>query len=417
METVERLLREEFGAPDSTVALERGPLIEGVRRVRRRRRMLTTAAATALMVVAGFGAAQLIPGPRHSPPIGADNPGYRTVLEPPEFISRERGFVVAATCEVEAEGQPSQGAGESAAEAPDCRHSLKVTDDAGRTWQDRPLPGGSDLVRDVEPFDGNTLVVRTDDERWLSRDGGRTWTAVTGSRGTATTIPAGGHVEVAFKGTDEPEGLDILAPDGTVSRLSLPPDLTLGVGFHPARAATDGSFWVPCTTAAKEACVAYSRDNGRSWEQARFNAQPPLPAVELTRISTIDGRTILADVLYQGFASGSAESDDPKPTQHLWRSADGGQNWQPIELPAGRHLGAEVLPNGDAIADFDGRVFRLPAGGTAFQPVPGTPRVHFISRTGPWLHGSANPDAQLGSPEDKTLMSPDGTVWTELKAR
>jgi hypothetical protein len=323
-----------------------------------------------------------------------------------------------------------------------CTYTFSVTEDAGATWQQRTAPGvgtdgtaaGSDGRR-LWVFDQQTVVVgglAGGTDRWLSTDGGRSWSRPQqATPNTVTSAPPGAVLVPSPQATQsppastsesappsagspppvttEPTDFVVIVPDGTTSQLPGPPDVEV---TSDVASASDGSSWAGCRTLpAHEPCVAVTTDHGKTWKTTTLTDLPasygdatPRP----DRVSTVDGHTVYCSVRYQ--VAGASDGRRSDGLLALLRSTDGGASWAAMRLPTGSYAGGEAVLSGDLIGIVGARIARLPADGTAFQATTGTPRpVTDLYRSGSLL--VADPD----DPTDlKTVyLSKDGSTWSK----
>jgi photosystem II stability/assembly factor-like uncharacterized protein len=377
-------------------ALSREVMLARVVRVRKRRMVLATTAAAVTAVLAVTAAAPLIGRAGQDEAGAKPRVSHQANLMNVIFQDPSHGYVVQERCTMlDYRDEPGSTPAVSPNVEITCRWALLKTADAGRTWQERPLP--------AEPATENTgfrlnpsrslmfwapepgvLALGTAGRRyWTSADGGETWSQAPDQY----EVPPEGWV--SLHGTkDEPVFLKS-APDAEP-------------GKWPIVTASDGSYWLPCLPLNQPPlCVTVSRDLGDTWQRL-----PVDPAGhEVTFVATYDGRTVFAGI---GGQPG-----------RLMRSQDGGQTWQAVPAPAQPALtGADVLalPNGDllmTISRAEGGMVRIrPDGG--IEEITGAPK-----HTG-WMYhsggvivapgfGEMRQDPQV--PPVAWISSDNGATW------
>jgi hypothetical protein len=443
METIERLLREEFQDPESTIVLDRAIMLARVRRGRRRRNARNAVAAAVLAVAGGsaFGVQAQFAG-QPSPTTQAESGGVYTTVEGIGFANRDTGFVLVTAClsspdQAYERFRSPQGV-PSTPNAPECRRRLIATADGGRTWRDRNLPAdlgvfpsGTRVIQQppLLVLGDKTLVLRlgADDQRWMSSDAGLSWQQrdATG-RATVATVPPDVPL---IRRSQEPGDtaatqLAVVNRDGSIANLDTgPTDVRITVG-PSARdlgvAATDGSRWLTGVTATNQGRILVSRDAGRTWQT--IQSQPTTDGqASLTDISTIDGRTV-------SVISRSRSADEATEVVKVFRSSDSGVTWStspiPPLAPATENrlvhgvMGAVLQDSGgDVLAAVDGSLYLLPPNGRAYVQIAHAPKdIVSLSRSGPWL--VATTFDRMGSRplHDRAFVhiSLDGYIWTDV---
>jgi photosystem II stability/assembly factor-like uncharacterized protein len=303
-----------------------------------------------------------------------------------------------------------------------CGYQLRVTADGGRSWQTRrvPLPavprdGG--FSAELFVFGTRSLLVRSGGPQSFSPDGGLSWRAAPPSAGSAlASVPAGWTTVSTC-----PDRTDALAPcyrpvaalDPTTGRrhvLVNQPRLAGGFINDRATTAHDGSIWVAGTEPGNaRPAVAVSRDQGRSWRTVPLAApNTPLFGVSLV---THDGRTAYAFVRAQGHPGDGVKNG----LASVWRTNDGGRNWQRVGS-AGQPrslLGVALLPDDRLLItteEFGGTNLRYSAdGGRTFPVWPSAaPSLGWIEEVaGRYVAGGL-----YGG----HLASTDGRRWTPIPA-
>ncbi|GIF48291.1 BNR/Asp-box repeat protein [Asanoa ferruginea] len=206
-----------------------------------------------------------------------------------------------------------------------CTTRLVGSDDAGRTWTVRqtefgdgqvtaPAPGV--LLRTIESV--RSPVAKISYQHRISTDGGRTWRELRLSGEPLAEVPSGGWLQCA-QPTAHPtaQTCSLLAVDPTTAvaaRLASQPALTIEA---PAHVPTSAGLWVTGhdPTDRSRPAVAVSHDRGRTWETHVFGREELLSTYLDAVPFSVDGDTAYTVI------SGS------KPS--VFRSTDGGRNWQP----------------------------------------------------------------------------------------
>ena len=283
MDTVESLLREEFGRAADLDTISVSDLITSTRRIRRRR---TVTAATCVVVIvavlAVLGTTALTGRPRAIEPArrvypipGSVNPSLiagisQTIRIGPgtpverRFIDEQHGFVLSRSCPTPF-GQHT---------IDDCTWALEATSDGGVTFTRRTLPTAAAEVWQYNPlyvFDATHLLVEdqatlpgtfgaaTGGRGWVSADGGRSWSMVTPTPvAMVDRIPPGALLAQALDTTDtRNEPLLALRADGSAVELTTaPPDPKLiGVAANDSYFVRSGSQQIFVST-----------DSGHTWQ-------------------------------------------------------------------------------------------------------------------------------------------------------
>jgi hypothetical protein len=392
------MLREEFRRAEQAPGPGREAMLARVAKVRRRR-MAATAAGCSLLLAGlmGTAAASIIQPDTTGTQIGSDLPQrlYTAELINTLFTDRQHGYVVQQACSMDALGEVPVGA-----PTPDvhqeCSSQLLVTADAGRTWQTRPLPG-EPATKDagVDLLPGHSLMLWVDgtgrlafggwDRRyWTTADGGSTWHEASTLRDTG---PAG--------------SLGTFGADDRLTFLATSPPDEVGVK-NPIVPATDGSFWVACTSGP---CVRVTRDHGDTWQA--LSTVDSATAVEW--VATSDGDTVYASV-----RTGAGS--------RLVRSTNGGSTWTEVLRRAQPGAAGLALPNGDVIvaeASQAGGLYRLKPGASALEKLTAAPaHVSALYMSGGVVVAAQAWD-QRDDPDLESVVSVSadgGTTWTIVPA-
>jgi len=398
VEHLESLLREEFDPPATYTRESVGELIATTRRLRRRRTALSSATATlAVILVATLGVLltqggdgsnqpmEPLPTPTAIDPSSYDGMAQRLlstegVVVGGHFLDARNGYLVLFRCP-----NPESGV--------NCDQRLVATSDGGATFATRSLPPGDPRTRmpNLSVFEDGGIVLdilegqdpwgfaseapssSLDPEptpthrRWVSADGGRTWREVsTTPLGTVTTIPAGAKLTWrTLTGSDMPGSVTVLTSDGRSYALgNIPNDAIMMpsmMGFVDHRQ-TDGPFFLTDTNGG----LLVSTDRGASWQRVELAEQ---------MVTTIGGAAGWEYLQAYGGPSG---------LPRLMASNDQGRTWStvnlppvtPVILPSGsdgsdvsQMVSTAVLPDGGVLLADGVKLWRLPPGGKAFEPL------------------------------------------------
>jgi len=316
-----------------------------------------------------------------------------------------------------------------------CTYELYATDDGGRGWSRRtvPLAAGAAYLREPlhvlpedylildEPVFDTSGTTRSNEtaavepqappRRWLSRDGGRTWTEIsTRLQGTVAEVPVGGYLIVTpwvdprrVPATwEEIERLSrpfqVLRPDGTMAALEKPPFLfRFLIGPDQPVIGADGSIWLATNglSATQPVSLMVSPDRGRSWRDVS------LPGVDTpVQINTVDGRYV--------YLLNYANSGETR----LLYSTDAGQRWQEKPMLPWSRAGdypprVAALPDSGLLVVSEERVYRAAPGMLATAEVTYAPPLTSVVSVGARLFAR---DAR-----GTFYISVDGAHWDEVR--
>jgi BNR/Asp-box repeat len=356
--------RDRYDAAAVSGQISQPPFAELAHRGRRRAHRTRTVRVAGVAVVAVLAAAPLLTLPSQtgpSTPAASSPPRNEDVHRHLEFLDLEYGLVNYFDPET-------------------CREWVVVTDDGGATWtepREVPMFPGEEtveaqlhcLIMNVVPIATNTIVRHFDYELaywaagvdvpttgYISYDNGQTWQEYEPQVRTADSVPDGvfpdPYCEEEYP-TDQdypeigpgqdygdvaPEGcgalqvgwLDPQTGDQMVLRTNPP-----GVE-SPVVVGYDGSIWAGGYDGQVGGApvgdyhLSVSRDRGRTWQDATpvqgEDVDEPLTADRRFGFAAADG-----DTAYLFSTSWTGEG-----ANHLYRTTDGGETWQP--LPAGEQF-------------------------------------------------------------------------------
>lgn len=394
MRQFEDRLRAELRRVDTAITVTKETMLARVARARRRR---TVAAGVGAVAVCTLVLTVVVPMLGHAlgvPDLTTGNPPrliHEGRLLNVVFTDATHGYVLQERCTML---HPDSVTAPNPQATPDvqreCQAQLLVTADGGAGWQERALPAPpahKDVGVDLLP--GHSMML------WVSPPGA---VAIGGSNHTFWTTIDGG-----LTWQESPAAYQLVGGYGVfgtadehVFLAGKPP----GVGEkNQVVAASDGSFWLRCDSGP---CVRVTRDLGQSWQTLPLSQA----GAGADWVATADGQTV-----YAGVSDGTAST--------LVRSTDGGATWSPVPgvTMAFRAWAALAMPNGDLIvgrAGKTGGLFRLTAGATAFEAMPGAPLfANALYRTGGWLVAATAFD-QRETPDlgNLAFISADnGTTW------
>lgn len=431
-------VRHEYLAPDAAAVL--ADIHEHLDTRPRRRISTLVAAVAAAVAVAGTAiAATIFLGPAAPPPSDRPTPAYVTTADDRvsqfgvpvggRFVDRNHGFVVLERCPYSyrtplAVGDPRYGV--------PCTDVLEATSDGGKTYHERALPTTRMASIDLYVFDVSHLAivqqgvtvafgnheVNPPAARWISADGGVTWTPVDVQPGAAITeIPAGAQIIRLGNNGDRPA---VLTPDGVshpltqsvVATAELAADrgtVTAAGGMYfltsdadPRYPGTNGDLWI-------------SRDDGRTWQKAHLPAGATNPTV-----LGFDGHWLYAQA---AAGSGSMTCSPGIPTSCQLpavstltvASDDGGRTWQEMQLPPNHDASyafVGVAPSGGLIYDDGSQLWHANGAGHFVRMTEAT-KTQYLLGLGPAM-------VAIRVADDGTITlatSTDGAHWANATIR
>jgi photosystem II stability/assembly factor-like uncharacterized protein len=407
LDTALRGLRDELHTDIPVPDLAR---IAGRARQRRtvRRMQIGAVAAVVLVSVA-------VPMLRSMPTDGvppAQPPAIRSVPYTVDFADAEHGYALSRECTPD-----------SRATAPDgqyltrCSFALLATDDGGRNWRPRELPG------DTEPsYDGFLQVhgperilfgrvVYHDVERSMSDDAGRTWRRIVpddvDTTGEPSPFPPGSQLATTCLDamTDKgcTTGLGALSPDADrVNPALTQPPLS---NPHGSKVATAGDrYWtVGRDPATRRFCVSVTSDAGASWSTTMLDI-PGAPVNENAwAVVENDG------VMYLTVEGTLARGGTPGLLA-VFRSTDGGVSWT-------RTWHAEQNDpiwgtQGSTVAAADGRLIVNSLVDGTFESTDGGQTFTVAKRQlPPWRIEWTRGGYLARGPNNRFQLSQDGLDW------
>jgi BNR/Asp-box repeat len=377
----------------------------------RRRRFLiaATRTAAAVLAVSAVGSAAYTTALPHRPGVGAgDGTGTQAFITALAIDGRHMYAMLRGcpTVQPDPSDDPSASPSPAGTDGP-CRIRYLLSTDGGRTWTERPRPGGIDglalvrpgvLVAGVNRSDGSDAPDR------YSVDGGQTWRAIAKGDETVAAVPAGGWL-MTYNPTgsyDDAGPLYGVDPrTGRAARLANQPPFPIRGGVAPY---SPGGIIV----ATGGTAFAVSTDGGRTWSTHPLpdagRETPPYPL-------TVDGVHLYAF---------SANSDNAGARYLV--SDDGGVTWSPQRsLPGTMFSGAYVVKDGSfvvAVKDGTRTAFWVTRdNGAHFEPVAGMRGLPsaFAGIV------SGRPDgsylARSLAPSNSFYRSTDGWTWTKVTIR
>lgn len=372
-----------------------------------RRRLVLILVLSAVVVAAGVTGGVLVlrrPGATQAAaPLAAsvaDGPAGLTMvyLQPSiAFADAQHGYLLLKLCPTGS----SRGTDR-------CDAWVARTTDGGARWQAHRVPGVSfprDYANMVNPTEDimaldATHVAFVDRERnyQFSGDAGERWMMVEPTPTTeVATIAANAHTTLV-RARNGGFDVGVLAPNGTVARLSNRPGRISGF-----TRGTDGSLWFAGATLSEPQFAAYTSQNGgRTWVSIPVPDDEELnnPAAHLL---TNDGHT-----LYAVARSG-----------RVWRTTDLGQHWQGLPPPFASpgYVAASMRLDGSlALMDPSSMgAYVLAPDAASFAPLKpsngflafGLSGARYVSSDASLVDGRIT----FGT---KVAHSADGVTWTEI---
>jgi len=380
----------------------RQPAFDTVRRrawlLRLRRRALATGAVLALAALSFAGFAALRPAapgqPADAGPRGLPSTVESIALPEPSGTAAAKPYVSwAGAAGADHVYAVVSGCGT-------CALRMVASGDGGVTWQPRGVPPAGGRRTTIWSVLGERLLIATTlpsqqrgVERWMTLDGGLTWTAFGLSARPVDRVPDGTRaVDPAAIGAPA-GGPALYAVDpaaGVVAPLAVQPPLDHA---RLVDAPPGAGIWARGRDrSSRRPAVAVSTDGGRTWRRTVLAAEPPALVDDgVFHVATTDGRLVYA------------HTGDHGQTR-LHRSADGGATWERIATlstaarPAGyvTRDGGYVLAAGDRFVADDGAV-----------DIPGLPGWDLAPR-------AVAVDSYLSWDFADAYRSADGITWHRL---
>jgi photosystem II stability/assembly factor-like uncharacterized protein len=292
-----------------------------------------------------------------------------------------------------------------------CAVRLYATGDGGDGWRRIANP-----VQELRPAEGvvlraldtRTVLIENGDERWISRDRGRTWRRpAAGPAAPLPAVPTGGRpfLRCAQDGSNAPcPGVRLMAEDprdGLAHPLAAsPPQPLSGVSL-----AADGTLWsVGVEPVTSRAVVGRSADRGLTWSVDRVSLRG-LYGVSV-RISAVDGRR--AFIVVSANRSGWFASQFAA----LYATVDGGRTWAVAErrgMPYRSYVDALALPTGRLVVlDPRGAALVSDDAGASFVQTVRLPRYAGVERVGGLIVARTDNGSRVAT-------SVDGVRWTAIR--
>ncbi|GAA2350735.1 hypothetical protein Cme02nite_23840 [Catellatospora methionotrophica] len=255
-----------------------------------------------------------------------------------------------------------------------CRGRLFATEDAGKTWQARPMPLAEDKSIQLYVVGPKQMMIWGEqaDGYHLSRDGGLTFAF-------SRTIPADYHAATGVR-----YGVDYTATEPVLRDWQTGEPVPLPDGYQGAGAVAtpDGAIWLTTLEPRKE--TARSVDGGRTWQRLPVPDQPGRKLWMLSvRVSPTGDAWLVGeqDMMSAGGGTSLLRGSVLKATglPLIWQLVDGAWRPRPIEglrekpnqqytvAPAGAGLLAVAGP--DAVGYLADR----------YVEIPGTPRLDWVT--------------------------------------
>lgn len=363
-----------------------------------RRRMQLGAVAAVVLVSVAVPLLRSMPSddPRPSGP-PAPPPTYQL-----DFADADRGYALGSVC------APLGGP---------CSLTLLATDDGGKHWRPRSLPGTSGphaMLTVVGPEQVTIDRMSTGSDVYVQRisstDGGRTWQGVTpNAPGTPRPISPSAPLQQVCLGADDGCATGLGAPlpgsDGFAPALSQPPL----VEPQPGAAATeDGKRWAAGRDPATDAwAVAVSADAGATWATTVLDVPgTPSPSGGWSMVER-DG------VLYA--TVNGAVGTGPVGLLAVFRSTDAGRSWtRTWHTAAGANLWGVA---GNPIATADGRLLVYSASLGTFESADGGRTFAMADQQLPAQVRWTRAGYLVSRAEDDYEISTDGVTWRRFTIR
>jgi photosystem II stability/assembly factor-like uncharacterized protein len=263
------------------------------------------------------------------------------------------------------------------------RGDIVVSDDAGATWKQSPVPVSSDLTAVWFVDANNGWAVGHDGVVLHTGDGGDTWKLqFDGRRAAELTYAMIERKAAADPGSDN---LKKLLAEATRDREQGPDKPFLDVWFANAN---DGYI------VGAYNLIFHTADGGKTWESwfdrtdnpKFFNLYGIRPAAGelyiagegglVMRLDPATQRFVAVQVPYNGSFFGVMQAGNAALVfglrGHVLRSDDGGRTWTPVDagLPAAVVAAARGTDGATLLADADGRVVSSVDDGRTFTRLP-----------------------------------------------
>lgn len=315
------------------------------------------------------------------------------------FVDRDHGFVVLMRCPYSVFTPPAPH--DPRLEKP-CRDVLAATSDAGTTYHEHALPITPGADFDMYVFDATHLAIVQQSEvvaigthdvsvradRWISDNGGVTWSAVDLQAGDAfAEIPPGAQLIRVGHNGDRPA---VLTPDGVLHPLTQSSVATSDVEVPLGTVTAAGGMYFLYTYAdprdpASTADLWISHDHGRTWQRAHPPSGNTAP-----RVLGFDGHWLYA-LAQTGSADWTCSPGLPTSCQVsasptiVIASNDVGRTWQKMQLPShhpSSYTWVGVAPAGGLVYDDGAQLWRA-SGAGRFVRMTAAAKTQYLLGLGP----------------------------------